>query len=72
MILGGGNIFQQHGRAAIHCDQDIYRAIIVEVPDGHAAGRKCLGESGSGGGAHIFQSAAALLRKRSSGSLYIT
>src|SRR5258707_15773420 len=63
MILGGGNIFQQHGRAAIHCDQHIYRAIIVEIPDGHSAGRECLGESWPGGSAHIFQSAAAVVAK---------
>src|SRR5712672_2796637 len=63
MILGGGNIFQQHGCAAIHCDQHIYRAIIVEVSDGHAAGGERLVESRSGGGAHIVQSAAAVIVK---------
>src|SRR6266853_1936688 len=38
VVFGGGNIFQKYWGAAVHRYENVERAIIVEVTDGHAAG----------------------------------
>ena len=62
--MAAGVVAEQDGRTVVYGDQDIDRAIVVEIAEGQAACGELAGEDGPLSCADIFQARGRVLEKK--------